>query len=175
MYHENLSIVIFDLLYFLNIIVGIIVINKALELKLNSAYLKCNMENAPMQISIFRIKLQANYKDNIDMGTTLDKSIGSRLKHFRKMAGYTQEQLAELVDCETSTIAHCENGKDRISLTLLSKIADTLNVELYKFFLNREPETDIKTLDSINTLLMQADRTQLGLIYNTISNILDLT
>ena len=31
------------------------------------------------------------------MGTKLDKAIGERLKHFRKSAGYTQEQLAELV------------------------------------------------------------------------------
>lgn len=109
------------------------------------------------------------------MGTKLDKAIGERLKHFRKSAGYTQEQLAELVGCETSTIGHCENGKSRISLTLLSKIADKLNVDLYKFFISTEPETDIKTIDSINKLLNQADRTQLGLIYNTISNILDLT
>lgn len=128
-----------------------------------------------MQISTYRIKLQANYEDNIYMGTILDKSIGARLKFFRRNAGYTQEKLAELVDCEISTIGHCENGKDRISLTLLSKIADVLNVELYKFFMPREPETDIKTIDSINTLLQQADRTQLGLIYSTISNILDLT
>lgn len=128
-----------------------------------------------MQISIFLIKLQANYGDNIKMGTDLDKSIGARLKHFRKVAGYTQEQLAELANCDTSTIGHCENGKDRISLTLLSKIANVLNIELYKFFTTREPEADIKTIDSINKLLKQADRTQLGLIYGTIGNILDLT
>ena len=109
------------------------------------------------------------------MSTKLDKSIGTRLKHFRTNAGYTQAQLAELVGCETSTIGHCENGKSRISLTLLNVIADKLNIELYKFFTTREPETDIKTVESINKLLKQADRTQLGLIYKTISNILDLT
>lgn len=109
------------------------------------------------------------------MGTALDKSIGIRLRHFRKIAGYTQEQLAEMVDCETSTIGHCENGKDRISLTLLSKIADVLKIELYKFFMPRETDTDTKTVKSITELLKQANRAQLGLIYDTISNILDLT
>ena len=64
------------------------------------------------------------------MGTKLDKSIGTRLKHFRTNAGYTQAQLAELVGCETSTIGHCENGKSRISLTLLNTIAEKLNVEV---------------------------------------------
>ena len=95
--------------------------------------------------------------------------------YFRKNAGYTQEQLAEFVNCETSTIGHCENGKSRISLTLLSKIADKLNVELYKFFTVREFETDIKTIESVNKLLRQANKSQLSLIYDTISNILDLT
>lgn len=113
--------------------------------------------------------------DNKRMSTKLDKSIGSRLRYFRNNAGYTQEQLAELVGCETSTIGHCENGKSRISLTLLNTIAEKLNVELYKFFTTREPETDTKTTESINKLLRQADRTQLGLIYKTISSILDLT
>lgn len=109
------------------------------------------------------------------MGTELDKKIGARLRQLRNIAGYTQAELAELVNCEPATIGHCEVGKDRISLTLLSKIADVLKVELYKFFIDRELDTDKKTMDSINNLLKSANRTQLGLIYNTISNILDLT
>ncbi len=128
-----------------------------------------------MQISIYLIKLPVNYEDNTNMGTLLDKSIGARLRHLRRSAGYTQEQLAELVGCEVSTIGHCENGKDRISLTLLSKIANVLNVELYKFFIHRDVEGDEKTLESINSLLKTANRIQLGLIYDTISNLLDLT
>ena len=133
------------------------------------------MENISIQVDTFCIKLRAINKDNEEMDKTLDKSIGARLRYFRSNAGYTQEQLAELVNCEISTIGHCENGKSRISLTMLSKIAEVLNVELYKFFTTRETETDTKTIESITALLKQADRTQLGLIYNTISNILDLT
>ena len=109
------------------------------------------------------------------MGTELDKLIGARVRFFRKNAGYTQEKLAELVNCETTTIAHCENGKDRISLTLLSKISKELEIELYKFLTFRTKETDSKTIESITKLLQQANNSQLGLIYSTISNILDLT
>ena len=133
------------------------------------------MENISIQVDTFCIKLRAINEDNEEMDKTLDKSIGARLRYFRSNAGYTQEQLAELVNCEISTIGHCENGKSRISLTMLSKIAEVLNIELYKFFTTRETETDTKTIESITALLKQADRTQLGLIYNTISNILDLT
>ncbi len=128
-----------------------------------------------MQISIYLIKLPVNCEDNTNMGTLLDKSIGARLRHLRLNAGYTQEQLAELAGCEVSTIGHCENGKDRISLTLLSKIADVLNVELYKFFIPRDIKGDKKTIKSINDLLKYANRTQLGLIYDIISNIIDIT
>ncbi len=109
------------------------------------------------------------------MGTNLDKQIGARLRHFRTKAGLTQAQLAEIACCETSTIAHSEIGKNRISLTLLSKISEILQVELYKFFIPRDPESDEKTLKSINDLLKTASKNQLGLIYDTISNILDLT
>ena len=109
------------------------------------------------------------------MTTNLDKLIGARVKYFRLNAGYTQEKLAELVGCEESTIAHCEIGKTRISLTLLDKIAMSLNIDLYKFLTDREIDTDTKTIKSINNLLNQANKSQLGLIYSTISNILDLT
>lgn len=109
------------------------------------------------------------------MGTKLDKLIGIRIKHFRLNAGLTQEKLAELVECETATIAHCEIGKTRISITLLNKIANILDIELYKFLTDREIESDAKTVKAINKLLKQANKSQLGLIYNTISNILDLT
>lgn len=109
------------------------------------------------------------------MGTALDKQIGARLRELRSCAGYTQAELAEKVGCETSTIGHCEVGKDRISLTLLSKIADVLEVELYKFFIAREPDTDEKTINSINRLLKSANRTQLGLIYEILSKMLDVT
>ncbi len=109
------------------------------------------------------------------MGTKLDKQIGARLRELRVNAGYTQAELAEKVGCETSTIGHCEIGKDRISLTLLSKIADTLEIELYKFFIAREVKTDEKTINSINNLLKSASRTQLGLIYEMLSKMLDIT
>lgn len=109
------------------------------------------------------------------MVNDLDKLIGSRIRYFRINAGYTQEKLAELVGCETSTLGHCENGKARISLTLLDKIAKELNIDIYKFFTQREIEQKGKTIESINVLLKQANKSQLGLIYSTISNILDLT
>ena len=133
------------------------------------------MENISTLTNTYCIKLLVIYIDNVQMGTELDKLIGARLKFFRCNAGYTQEQIAELVDCEISTIGHCENGKSRISITLLSKIADVLDVELYKFLTKREFETDPKTISAINELLKEANKSQLGLIYSTISNILDLT
>ena len=102
------------------------------------------------------------------------KKIGLRIKKFRKKAGYTQFQLSELVGCGETTISHAEIGIDRISLTMLKKIADVLNVEVYKFLTEREAETDEITLEKITNLLKYANRTELGFIYEIISNFLDL-
>ena len=109
------------------------------------------------------------------MGDKLDKRIGARVRYFRTEAGYTQTDLAELVGCESTTIGSCEIGKDRISLTLLNKIAETLRIDLYKFLIPRVPDGNKKTIEDIEKLLLTANDTQLGLIYSTISGILDLT
>ena len=109
------------------------------------------------------------------MKTDISISLGSKIRHFRELAGLSQLQLSEKIPCEPSTLAHYETGKNLVSMTKLIRIAEVLNVDLYKFFTDREFETDSKTIDSIISLLNQADKIQLSLIYKTISNILDLT
>lgn len=104
-----------------------------------------------------------------------DKLIGSRIKYFRQVAGLTQAQLGELIDMDSSSLGRCEIGTDRISLTRLIRIADILKVDLYKFFLIRDVDGNKKTIEKITDLLSTANDVQLGLIYNNISNLLDLT
>ncbi len=104
-----------------------------------------------------------------------DKLIGSRIKHFRQQAGLTQTQLGEIIDMDPSSLGRCEIGTDRISLTRLMRISDALKIDLYKFFLVRDIEGNKKTIEKITDLLSTANDVQLGLIYNNISNLLDLT
>ena len=62
-------------------------------------------------------------------------SIGARIRHFRELAGLSQLQLSEKVQCELSTLAHYETGKILVSMTKLIKISKVLEVDLYHFFI----------------------------------------
>ena len=108
------------------------------------------------------------------MKTDFSINIGSRIRHFRELSGLTQLELSELVSCEPSTLAHYETGKNLVSMTKLKKIADVLGVEPYQFFIENKIATDKSITGSINKLLTTASKLQLKLIYNIISNILDM-
>ncbi len=107
------------------------------------------------------------------MKTDTSILIGSQIRHFRKLAGLTQLQLSEKIQCEPSTLAHYETGKNLVSMTKLIRISEVLEVELYKFFTKVPNETDVETSDKINELLKKANKVQLGLIYNIMSSILE--
>jgi len=109
------------------------------------------------------------------MKTNTSIQIGTRIRHFRELAGLTQMQLSELIPCEPSTIAHYETGKNLVSMTKLIRIAEVLEVELYQFFISSPIESNIETIDKLNTLLSTANKMQLNLIYNIVSSVLDLS
>jgi transcriptional regulator with XRE-family HTH domain len=59
--------------------------------------------------------------------------IGVLLRQARKKAGYTQEELARLLDVPDSRIANYEFGKTPIPMTQLEMLAKALNVSLMYF------------------------------------------
>jgi transcriptional regulator with XRE-family HTH domain len=63
------------------------------------------------------------------------KKIGLKIAYFRKVKGYTQEGLAEIMGVATSYIGAIEapNMDKSISLTTLFKIADILETPAWKF------------------------------------------
>ena len=109
------------------------------------------------------------------MKTDFSINMGARIKHFRKLTGMSQLEFSELIDCDPSTLAHYETGKNLVSMTKLQKIAEVLNVEPYQFFINDTPEQDKKIIDSINYLLNTANNVQLWLIHIFIKSILEFT
>jgi transcriptional regulator with XRE-family HTH domain len=58
------------------------------------------------------------------------KQIGERIREARRRAGLTQVDLAAAIDISRSHLAHVENGRDRISLDKLSKLAQETRVLL---------------------------------------------
>ncbi|SHF05217.1 Transcriptional regulator, contains XRE-family HTH domain [Desulfofundulus australicus DSM 11792] len=62
------------------------------------------------------------------------KSIGRRIQLAREEAGLSQEQLAAKIGCSQSTLSHYEQGKRRLYLAQLEKIAQVLQKPIDYFF-----------------------------------------
>lgn len=60
----------------------------------------------------------------------IQKQFGENLRKFRKRQGLTQEELAERVKMDFTTINKIENGKRNPSLKSMEKIARALKVSL---------------------------------------------
>lgn len=68
--------------------------------------------------------LGISYEDIMKLG----KTIGSRIKEFRRKRGFTQEELAEKANIHPTFIARIERGNRNCSIETLQIIASALNV-----------------------------------------------
>ncbi|MDO4274952.1 MAG: helix-turn-helix transcriptional regulator [Eubacteriales bacterium] len=57
-----------------------------------------------------------------------NKEISRHVKKYRKAKGFTQAQLAEIVDISTIHMSHIETGTVSMSLECLLKICDALDI-----------------------------------------------
>ena len=106
--------------------------------------------------------------------TSLQQQIGSRIKELRQLKGYTQAELAELVDISTNYIGYIERGQRTISLQTLERLAHTLGVEVGTFFLFRareaskksaEPDHRARMMAKLTSFLQRANREDLNLLF----------
>jgi transcriptional regulator with XRE-family HTH domain len=68
------------------------------------------------------------------------ETLGQVLKQRRSAYDYTQRELAKKLGVKASHIAYLENGRRRPSLSLLSRISDTLELDKKRLFLLAHPE-----------------------------------
>lgn len=66
------------------------------------------------------------------------KTLGLNIAYYRKKRGLTQEQLAEKAGIERSRISKTEIAWTGISLDMIYKISDALEVEPYKLLIERD-------------------------------------
>lgn len=62
------------------------------------------------------------------------KKFGAKVKHYRELAGLTQEQLAKKCECSAQTISGTETGYSFPSSKILFNISFALNTPLVYFF-----------------------------------------
>lgn len=59
---------------------------------------------------------------------SIDAPIGKRIDYIRRKKGLSQKDLAKAVDVDDKTIKRYENNKTNISIDMIKKIAETLDV-----------------------------------------------
>lgn len=68
------------------------------------------------------------------MAGTIYESFGRRLRLIRTHQGYTQEALAKKIGIHPNYISDVENGRRNITLKVIAKIAQGLNISVKDFF-----------------------------------------
>ncbi len=63
------------------------------------------------------------------------KNLGLKLKYERLKKGFTQETLAEKVEVHEKYISLLETGKQNVTLKTLNRIANVLEIEIYKLLI----------------------------------------
>jgi transcriptional regulator with XRE-family HTH domain len=68
----------------------------------------------------------------------IHKVFATNLKHYRNLLGLSQEEFAEKAGLHRTYISAVECGKRSISLDNIKKIADALEVPVYKLFVEEK-------------------------------------
>jgi transcriptional regulator with XRE-family HTH domain len=70
------------------------------------------------------------------------ETLGQVLKQRREAYALTQRELARRLGVKASHVAYLENGRRRPSLSLLSRLAETLDLDKQRLFLLTHPEAE---------------------------------
>ena len=65
---------------------------------------------------------------------TVDQKVGRRIASERRIAGYTQAELAEKVGTAPETISRLETGAAMPSLHRIAAVARALDIDLHQLF-----------------------------------------
>jgi len=66
------------------------------------------------------------------------RKLGLNIAYYRKDRGHTQLKLAELLDIDRAHMQRIENANAGVSLDLMFRMSDVLEVPVQKFFEFRE-------------------------------------
>lgn len=82
------------------------------------------------------------------------KVFGKNLKYYRFKKNLTQEQLAELLNVDSTYISEMERGRKGARFDTLAKLSNHLNVSVSQLFdediLNKKIPDNIKNFNSTN-------------------------
>jgi transcriptional regulator with XRE-family HTH domain len=74
------------------------------------------------------------------------KEIGERIQKYRKLAGYSCEKFAELVDISAGFCSDIENGNTGLSLETLNRMSNLLGISCDILIKGYEPNNDLSVI-----------------------------
>ena len=99
--------------------------------------------------------------------------LGKKIQEIRKSKNFTQENMAELLGIETSSLSNIERGKYYPTAENLAKIADILDVEPFKLYIFNHNKSIQELKSDINEMLEKADENELRMVYKVLNSILN--
>ncbi len=85
------------------------------------------------------------------------KSFSKNLRELRKKKGLSQEKLAELTGVTPKTLSYWENGHNSVTFGKIPKLAEALNVPVYRLFIFETIETE-NGADALISQLIESDK-----------------
>ncbi|MBQ7126905.1 helix-turn-helix transcriptional regulator [bacterium] len=103
--------------------------------------------------------------------TSLKVKFGKRLRELRKSKGFTQEQIAEVINIEPPNFSKIENGLHFPQPDKIEKIADALNISIQELFDFEHVQSRENLTSYIISTINDFDIKKLELVYKFIYNL----
>lgn len=94
------------------------------------------------------------------------KEIGKRIQIRRKQQGYTQEQIAEMMNVSVQMVSNLERGNKSIRIENLINLCHILNISTDYILLGKETLNDIDSLAVSMKSLSEKERKMIEMIIN---------
>src|SRR4030081_633518 len=96
----------------------------------------------------------------------IDIAVGARIRLLRKVRGLSQQALAEAAGVTFQQIQKYERGANRVSASMLARIAGTLEAPVSELF--GEPSAGMSAIDEVAPLLAQPGAIELLRAYSAL-------
>ena len=95
-------------------------------------------------------------------------SIGQQVRRLRKARGFSQEQLAEMINISTTHMSHIETGSAKLSLPVFLDLAEALGVPADSLLHDEDTLPDSVLTRNALTVMKQCTTSQLRVITDLI-------
>jgi transcriptional regulator with XRE-family HTH domain len=103
---------------------------------------------------------------NETLADPVDIAVGARIRLLRKVRGLSQQALAEAAGVTFQQIQKYERGANRVSASMLSRIAGTLNAPVAEMFGEASPASG--SIDEVAALLSEPGALELLKAYSVL-------